>query len=253
MSKAKQQPNSSCHSFLHILFCFACAFLLFCLFISATSLIKVSNAKKYYAENYLKVNDFFVDEALIHNERDKEVYADLIYSSLLLFPEHVRPFIATDWSVVFTPEAPEGAAWYFPDGLNEQDVTAVTVPSIKTVFVLTPDPALIPYSLLHEFCHVLAFEYGEVDRSSQFYALYNIYKDSYTETFPFAVPHYSSSSPSEFFAATLSSYLTERDHLKRSAPGIVDYMDSLLSKLPYENVLGKLGVRARGFLRATMK
>ena len=217
---------------------------------------RINEGKEYYKTNYTSAKNCFVDSVLLKNHANSSnetpihinTYSSLVKDCLERYPENVRACITDNWSIVFTPTTPAFATQYL-DGCSSDLNSAVTVPDIQTIFVYTKDIEVIPYVLTHEFGHALAYEYGCLEYTKDFEELYYLFKHTYKETSPYAVPSYAVRSSSEFFASTLSAYVTEPEWLWLEAPGVADYMEEMLKTKPYKNEFGKIITRVRGMIR----
>lgn len=216
---------------------------------------QINECKVYYAENYVSADNCYIHELLVKNETAgtdgsesiKQTFSNLVSDCLELFPEKVQSAITENWSIVFTPTTPSFATEYL-NGYGPDENAGVTVPDIQTVFVYTNDVTVIPYVLAHELSHVVAFEYGCVEYTKEFENMYFLFKNTYKEPSRYAIPGYAVSSSSEFFASTLSTYVTDSDQLWLEAPGVADYMENLLSKEPYKNNVEKYITRTLGLI-----
>lgn len=216
---------------------------------------QIKDCEDYYAENYEFMGNCYVvpcspdqeDETSEDYRVDTEELSPLVDECLALYPEDLRSYISEEWAIVFAETMPEYIAAHVLE-LDIKEVSAVSISAIKTIFVYIKDEGSLRYVLTHEFAHALAYEYGCVDFSEKFVNIYGNHKETYKENSPHAVPGYAVSSSSEFFAATVSAYVTEPDWLRKAAPDVAEYIEELFSRLPYSNELEKIIVESKGAL-----
>lgn len=214
---------------------------------------QIEDSEDYYAANYKFMGNCYAvpcscdqeDETADDYRVDIKDLPTLVDECLALYPEELRSYISEEWTIVFAETMPEYISAHVLD-LDVKAISAVSVSAIKTIFVYIKDEGSLRYVLTHEFAHALAYEYGCVDFSAKFTNLYENHKETYKENSPYAVPGYAVSSTSEFFAATVSAYVTEPDWLREAAPDVAEYIEELFSYLPYSNEFEKMFVEMHG-------
>ena len=191
--------------------------------------LKVAEHVAVFNENYAKAGNCYVSKAYSAQELSPQKALDQTDEVLSRFPQEVRETIKNSWVFVYTSELPDVINFDVRNQITS-DVSGVTFSDIKTIFILTDKAELWEYVLTHEICHAIGYEYGSIDYSSEFAAIYQLYKDSYQESLDFSEEDYATSSQVEFFASALSMYILDSETLRETAPMAYDFMNKLLER-----------------------
>ena len=216
--------------FLFLKACFMAIVFILCihLFLQHKVSSNVARCTVAYEQCFCKQENCYVAQCYSSDEAFKATASEQVALTLGKFPEDIRKVIKEEWIIVFTPNIPAAVTKEVGCALPS-NAAGGTISDVKTIFVLTTDTRLWEYVLTHEICHAIGSEYGNIDYGREFEKIYDLYKDSYQEPFEAAVQGYATSSQVEFFASTLSMYITEPDALRQTAPCAYNFFDGLLA------------------------
>ncbi len=171
--------------------------------------VKQANVESYEIANVDIVYDATIDPSVI----------DEVKTSVMAFPAStIKAFIESNWKIIIVRGFDEKV-----DGTILGSTDYVT----KTIKILYSEemPGTVGKTVLHEFCHFVDVYYDGLADNDKFKALYAAYKETYI---PFAYSgiemtdsnikdiKYAVSDRFEFFAHTLSDYLTHGQYLKEN-------------------------------------
>lgn len=145
-------------------------------------------------------------------------------------------FFSKGWKIVLAEDA-----------LSQYTETSagITVWDDRTIFLdRYEEPEVIEKVFVHEFGHYFDLANGYLSASSDFIALYDLYKDSYKEQDELTPEDYPRSSPQEFFASCFKEYHYYPEHLQTIAPAVYDFLDVQIQEataLRYKNIKTFIG------------
>ena len=155
---------------------------------------------------------------IIDNEELLENANTIITSSYEKMPEHIANIIKSDWTIIIAQDEP------YP--CNDKITAAgITYPHNRVIWVCTTFDEKV---FVHECGHAIDDYLGTVSSGVVFQDLYFQNWENYLEYDNERVDKHSSSSASEFFAATFADYILHPDYLKDNCSAIYDYFDDIL-------------------------
>ena len=165
--------------------------------------------KYTYSEEY----GFAIDDAELLNDANT-----IIVNSYSKMPKHLVNVIQSDWTILVAQDEP------YPCN-DKISAAGITYPQSRVIWVCT---AFNEKVFVHECGHAIDDYLGTVSLSTEFREIYLQYWETYLEYDNERVDKHSSSSTSEFFAATFADYILHPDYLKSNYPKISDYFEKVL-------------------------
>ena len=216
-------------------------------FYSFISFVLVDTSSQTNAiKGYEVVNDNYAAHYALKDYVSKninEVYWDNI-------PKGTKNVLQNNWTLIFDTKVPTSMQPRFSLGANQYDKTGLTLsglthPQKRLVFVNT----LLRYedfqsSYIHEYGHVVSYEYGNLHGSTEWKHLYYTNKDNA----PAEAQGYYVSDSAEFFAWSYSTYFLKPELLKSTLPEIYDYMDELNHTDINQNFFSELQTGMKGIV-----